>query len=129
MHKLTEGTIRGAVKAKIKPSSTGVKPTGAPPSPTPSKCVADKPPVLAAIEALDKSRSMIKFHVGGGACIDMDGELTNATDLYSDMIKAHADLQKWVDDVPNIDHASQAAHDYSSCKQLKHLLKGVSDEM
>ena len=88
---------------------------------------ASKPPVQAALDALNKSRVMMKFHVKGGACIEINGKITNATDLYQAMQKAHADLQKWVDDVPD-GKDSTTGHLGHIHNLAKHLLKGVSDE-
>lgn len=67
---------------------------------------ANKPPVQAALDVLHA--------------------IINDEPWLMDIEKAHADLQKWVDDVPRT--RPRHLDVYTNEEQAKHLLKGVSDE-
>ena len=80
---------------------------------------ANKPPVLAAIELLEHIN---KFgRINKGISRDRVKEITKRSKAV------HADLQKWVDDVPD-GKDSTTGHLGHIHNLAKHLLKGVSDE-
>ena len=96
---------------------------------------ANKPPVLAALDALNKVFDLID-ESEGVAGLHLNGDLAPWSELTDGgrfeewlcgLEKARADLQKWVDDVPD-GKDSTTGHLGHIHNLAKHLLKGVSDD-
>ena len=84
-----------------------------------------------ALEALDLSRALIRFHVKAGACIDVGGKIHSATGISKGAIEAHAELKAYIEEVKNLlaglDGSDPTERHYKLDNIAGFLLKGIKD--